>query len=346
MKTITHPPLESLACVTPECELYGQPSQNNLSIRKWYGKNNHIRYLRCKVCQKEFSERKNTPLWNSKIPEERAISIAEHLAEGCSTQSTVRLTKSDISTVNRLPEKLGKHAQTYHNQHVQDIEISTLQADERHGFVGGKQQPHWEGELIDPQSKFVISHIQGKRDNDLIYQLLADGASRLRNRHTIALFTDGLVAYRRFFPELFGMPYQPQKRHKLGRPRKTAYRVPHTLAHVQIIKHRAGRRLKALEIRYTHGSKKRINQALDTLGYQVPNTSCIERCNATARSMSAAQVRKTLAFAKRDDTKVALGWWATTVYNWCRTHRSLKRVLLQPMGKKSINNAHQLWLLV
>jgi hypothetical protein len=86
------------------------------------------------------------------------------------------------------------------------------------------------------------------------------------------------------------------------------------------------------------------DQALDFLGYPVPHTSAIERRNATAHSMTATQTRKTLAFAKRDDTKEAFGWWATTVYNWCCTHRSLKCALPKPVGKKSINNAPLLWL--
>ncbi|MEI2609104.1 MAG: hypothetical protein V9G20_10805 [Candidatus Promineifilaceae bacterium] len=52
----------------------------------------------------------------------------------------------------------------------------------------------------------------------------------------------------------------------------------------------------------------------------------LERRNGTARLMGAAQVRKSLAFAGKDSTKEAMGWWATTVYNWCRPHRSLKRL--------------------
>ena len=77
----------------------------------------------------------------------------------------------------------------------------------------------------------------------------------------------------------------------------------------------------------------------------MPNTSAIERRNGTARLMSKAQVRKTLAFAKRHDQKTALGWWAMTVYNWCRSHRSLRCPLPEPQGKKSINNVPRLWLL-
>jgi hypothetical protein len=94
---------------------------------------------------------------------------------------------------------------------------------------------------------------------------------------------------------------------------------------LRIIKDQSGHRLQAIEIRYAHGSKKRIEQALDRLGYNVPNTSAIERRNGTARLMSAAQVRRTSAFAGKDSTKEARGWWSMTVYNGCRSHRSLKR---------------------
>jgi hypothetical protein len=93
-------------------------------------------------------------------------------------------------------------------------------------------------------------------------------------------------------------------------------------------------RLRILAKVLTYGSQNRIAQALNELGYHVPNTSAIERRNGTARLMSKAQVRKTLAFAKREDQKTALGWWAVTVYNWCRPHRSLQCPLPEPQGKK------------
>ena len=343
-KEITRPPLASLACVNPECEMYGQKGQENLTIRKIYGRDN-IRYLRCRTCQQEFSERKNTALWNSKIPETKAESVAEHLAEGCSLKGTARMVKVDPSTVRRLNRQVGQHGQQYHDQTVQKVAVTEVQADERYGFAGSKKQPVWEAELIDPASKFVLAHVQGRRDESLIRRLLTDGAARLSKPHEVALFTDGLSAYRTLFPELFGYPYQPARQGRQGRKPKVRYRIPRTAAHVQIVKHQRGYRLKEVTIRYAHGSQKRIAQALQRLGYRVPNTSAIERRNGTARLMSAAQVRKTLAFAGQDSTKVALGWWGVTVYNWCRPHRSLRQLLPVPMGKKSTNNALRRWRL-
>lgn len=84
------PRIETLACPYRDCHLYTKKGANNLTVRKLYGKD-RIRYLRCSACSREFSERKNTALFNTKIEEEKAISVAEHLAEGISTKGTSRL---------------------------------------------------------------------------------------------------------------------------------------------------------------------------------------------------------------------------------------------------------------
>lgn len=322
--------------------MYGRKGGTNLTIRKVYGRD-QIRYLRCRRCQQEFSERKNTALWNSKIPEAKAISVAEHLADGCGIKSTSRLVKVDSSTVRRLNRKAGKHGQQVHEQEVQDVAVTELQADERYGFAGSKQHPAWEAELMDPASKFILAHVQGARNEAMIQSLLEDGAARLSDRHEVALFTDGLPAYRTLFPKIFGRAYYPARQGTRGPHPYARYRIPRTAAHVQIVKHKSGYRLEQVEIRYAHGSQKRIALALDRLGYCVPNTSAIERRNGTARLMSSAQVRKTLAFAKKESTKEALGWWGMTVYNWSRSHRSLKQLLAEPVGKKSIDKGHPRW---
>jgi IS1 family transposase/transposase-like protein len=334
--------LETLACVNEDCTLYGQPGQNNLTIRKTYGQDG-IRYLRCRSCGAEFSERKNTALWNTKVSEEKAVTVAEHLAEGCSLKSTARLAKVHKSVVTRLNWKVGVHAEAFQNERVQEVEVVALEADERHGYAQDKSQPQWEAEVIDPVSKFVLSHVQGRRDETLIRRLLEDAAQRLANRHRLVLFTDGEASYASLFPEIFGQAYRPSRQGSRGRFPDVRYRIPRTLAHVQIVKHREGQRVVAVDIRYAHGSQRCVQQALDYLGYITPNTSAIERRNGTARRMNAHQVRRSLAFSRREVTKIALGWWGLTVYNWCRPHRSLRLLLTQPQGKKSSSRALRRW---
>jgi len=110
--TNSRPALDTFACVNEGCTLYGQKGQDNLTVRKTYGKDG-IRYLRCRCCGAEFSERKNRALWNTKVSEDKAVAVAEHLAEGCSLKATVRLAKVHPSVVRRLNGKLGEHAQLF-----------------------------------------------------------------------------------------------------------------------------------------------------------------------------------------------------------------------------------------
>jgi IS1 family transposase/transposase-like protein len=324
--TPTRPPLETVACINPACALYGQKGQKNLTVRKRYGKDG-IRYLRCPCCGREFSERKGTALWNTKVSEAKAEAVAEHLAEGCSLKGTARMAKVDSSVVRRLKACVGEHGKAFHDERAQNLSVVALQADERHGYAHDKTQSAWEAELIDPESKFVVSHGQGRRDEQLIRRLLTDGDERLVNRHRLVLLTDGEVSYESLFPEIFGQPYRPSRNGSQGRFPGMRYRILRTLAHVQIIKKREGSRVVQVDIRYAHGSQKRVHQVLDHLGYTTPNTSAIERRNGTARRLSAHQVRRSLTFSRRPETKLALGWWGVTVYNWSRPHRSLRLAL-------------------
>lgn len=322
----------------------GHRNQGNLTVRKTYGKDS-IRYLRCTSCGCEFSERKGTALWNTKVREEKAVAVAAHLSEGCSLESTVRLAKVDSSVVKRLSRKVGQQGKLLHDERVQEVKVQALAADERHGFSQSKAEPAWEAEMMEPKSKLILSHQQGRRDESLIRRLYADTVARLANPHDLVLFTDGEHSYAALFPEFFGIPYRPARQGIQGRMPKIRFRIPRSLAHVQLIKRREGKRLVEVEIRSTHGAQKRAQQALDDLGYEKPNTSAIERRNATARRMDIYQVRKSIAFARRPDLKEALGWWSVTVYNWCRQHRSLRLPLAVPQGKKSTANDPQPWLL-
>src|SRR5829696_4461556 len=137
------PQIETLACPYPDCQLYAEKGAENLFVRKVYGKD-RIRYLRCRACSREFSERKNTALFNSKIEESKAISVAEHLAEGVSTKGTSRLVGVSPEAIRRLRRSLGDHSRDFHNDYVQEVEATSVQMDERYGYVRSKGESFWE----------------------------------------------------------------------------------------------------------------------------------------------------------------------------------------------------------
>jgi transposase-like protein/IS1 family transposase len=325
-------PLESLACVNDECEVYGRKGQGNLRVRKVYSRD-EIRYLRCNRCAKEFSERKGTALWNCKLPEKKAIGIAEQLSEGTCFEGAARLLRVSTSAVQRLAGCLGQHGKQFHDERVRNLPSTALQADERWGYAGSKKQPQWEAEVIDPKSR-LVERVLGKRDETLIATVLRGAVARVSYPQGVVLFSDGEHSYKTLFPKVFGTPYQPKRNGKQGRQPKISYRVGRRQAHVRVVKKRQERRLVEVSIHLAHGSQKRLERELQRLGYNQPNTSAIERRNGTARRIDAFNVRKSLAFARRVESRNANGSWSMTIYNWGRANRSLRKLLLEPQGRK------------
>jgi hypothetical protein len=52
--------------------------------------------------------------------------------------------------------------------------------------------------------------------------------------------------------------------------------------------------------------------------------------------MNSVQRRKTLVFTRHSAVKLALGWWALTVYSWCCSHRMLRSEVEQYYGGEQV----------
>jgi transposase-like protein len=128
------PDLDTLACVNTECQVFRQRGQGNLSIRKVYG-HDHLRPLCCHTCGEEFSERRGTALFNTKLPEAKATDVVHPLDEGCSVRATARLVKVSKETVARLLRQAGRHAERFHERHVHGLTSKALECDEQWSFV-------------------------------------------------------------------------------------------------------------------------------------------------------------------------------------------------------------------
>jgi transposase-like protein len=75
--------------------------------------------LRCRTCRARFSERKGTPLVDSRLPPEKVESVLEHIAEGCGVRQTGRLCRVNRTTVGRYSRLAGAHAQQLHDELVE-----------------------------------------------------------------------------------------------------------------------------------------------------------------------------------------------------------------------------------
>jgi IS1 family transposase len=174
----------------------------------------------------------------------------------------------------------------------------------------------------------LINFVGGRRDERLIRELMESTRDRLKDPRELVLMSDGARSYESLFASIFGQPYRPARKGDRGRFPKLRHRINRELAHLQVIKHR--RRGKVVEVspRVAHGSYKRVNRELEKLSYNKANLSAIERQNGTSRRMNAYLVRRSLAFARKEESREALGWFSTLVYNFCRPQRGLREPLL------------------
>jgi transposase-like protein len=76
------------------------------------------RLLRCKTCKARFSERKGTPLFGAQLPEDKAVAVLQHIAEGVGVRKTARLVGVNNNTVVRYCRRAGEHARQLHDELV------------------------------------------------------------------------------------------------------------------------------------------------------------------------------------------------------------------------------------
>jgi transposase-like protein len=110
--------LNNFCCQNPQCSDYGRRGLGNLRVCFRNGPQKQRRVLACRTCQQRFSERKGTPLYRAKLPEDKALSVLQHLQESCGVRQTGRLVGVNKNTVLRLAVRAGQHAKEVHDERV------------------------------------------------------------------------------------------------------------------------------------------------------------------------------------------------------------------------------------
>ena len=132
--------LSIYCCPNPDCSEHGKRGSGNIRPHGWSSKQRGIRLLRCRVCRTDFSQRRGTPFFGTRLPETKLVSIAEHVVEGTGMRATARLCGVTLNTVLSFAHRAGEHAEAFHDQMVQDVRVDELQADEAWSFVGKKRK--------------------------------------------------------------------------------------------------------------------------------------------------------------------------------------------------------------
>lgn len=133
-------PLSAFCCQNERCAEYGKKGLDNIYFHCWGNRKETIRKLRCRTCQESFSERKGTVWYQSRLPREKALAIAQHLSEGDGIRKTGRLVGATQETVIRLNRMLGEHGKALHDEKVHSVRVREAQGDEMWSFVGKKRK--------------------------------------------------------------------------------------------------------------------------------------------------------------------------------------------------------------
>src|SRR5438067_2722833 len=145
---------------------------------------------------------------------EKRSQVVAALVEGTSINATCRITGVAKHTVLKLLKDLGCAAANYHDQHVRNLRVRRVQADEIWAFVYGKDKnltmeqvqagagSVWTWTAIDADTKLIVSYTLRDRGAATAKAFMQDVALRITNR--IQLTTDGHRMYADAVEDTFG----------------------------------------------------------------------------------------------------------------------------------------------
>jgi IS1 family transposase/transposase-like protein len=331
--------LSPFCCQNSRCPDYGRRGAGNLTVTGRLGKSRQFRLLYCRTCRDRFSERKGTPLYRAHLPEEKVLSILEHVNEGCGVRKTARLVKVHPDTVSRYSRAVGEHARAAHDELVADSpETREIQMDEKWSFVAKKEKNRdeddpedrfrgdcWDHVAFDSEHRLVVSVIPGKRTAESAQELVSDVKERLGGRTPALITTDEYAPYEGAILEAFGTEVVPPRTGKRGRPPKPYKVASAGLNYATVHKTRKKGRVVEVMRRVIFGTAESVEAALANSGVsRTINTSFVERHNGTDRNRNARKVRKTYCFSKDWWVHHAVTFFSMYSYNFCWPVRTLK----------------------
>ncbi len=160
---------------------------------------------KCARCGQTVTREMERPLGNLRIDQEKAITVLKLLLEGMNIRACERITNVHRDTICDLVLHVGHNCEKFLEATVHGVEARYIELDEIWSFVGCKNKTaeargygpekgdSWTWLAIDAESKMILSHVAGKRDEHTCQSFLArlDAATTGRCQVT----SDGLGLY-------------------------------------------------------------------------------------------------------------------------------------------------------
>lgn len=289
------------------------PSCNQITKKFGKDRKGQQRY-RCAVCKVTFIEARPRPLGDMILAEGKAMSVLQHLVEGCSVRTTSRITGVHPRTILNLLSLAGEKCEQLMNERVQGLRVKNVQCDELWGYVGMKEKTKTAKGSDDATIGDAWTFVAIERHSKLV---LAWHLGRRTERDTVA-FTEKLAAATEgsFQITTDGFkPYQDAVVMSLG---------VQGVDFAQLVKQYAA--TPESETRYSPaeciGCKK--VPVFGNPDMSKVSTSHVERQNLTMRMQMRRLTRLTNAFSKKWEKLYAMLALYFAWYNFCRVHQTLR----------------------
>lgn len=240
----------------------------------------------------------------NRLSTHQRVQIVSALVEGCSVNSSSRLTGASKVTILKFLANIGTACRIHHDQTVKGLRCKRIQCDEVWAFCGMKDKnvplerageegigSVWTWTALCPDTKLLVSLLVGRRDEETAREFILDLAGRLVSR--VQLTTDGNLLYLPAVKEAFG--------------RDVDYAV--------VMKQYDGAG------RYIGAAKRAL---IGRCKVPYISTSLVERQNLTMRMGMRRYTRKTNGFSKKLVNMQHMAAIHTTYYNFCRVHQTIR----------------------
>jgi transposase-like protein/IS1 family transposase len=288
------------------------------------GRRNGLQRYKCCLCGKRWTEERQKPLGDMRVPVADAKLALRLLVEGNSVRSTARITGLDKKTTLKLIVLFGDRCRTFLDERMRGLKLTHLEFDEQWTYIARKQsrltvdekaERHDVGDIylwtcIDKTTKLLPSFLVGKRSADNARRFMMDVAGRFefpnatasdaRNftvggyKPIVQISTDGFAAY----PEAVDLAWGPYVKYGViikEYRNATAIYTPSEMI----------------------GTKRTGIRGIDKRGERTITTSHVERLNGTQRLFLKRLNRLTYCFSRKlENLEAAFGMFAAW-YNYC-----------------------------
>jgi len=286
----------------------------------------------CTTCHVQFSETRETVLFDLRTPEEKVILALKMLLVRVSLTNIAFVLGVTEQTVLDWLERAAAKATEITTALLCDLSVTEVQLDEMWSFVkrkvsvqadGDPESPQdaedgrqWVWLSYAPQYRLILATVVGPRTYETALKLIQLTAQIILG--IPAFFSDGFSTYLQALIACYHTITTFPRTGKRGAPRKPV-RAPHPdLVYAQVVKQKRQGRLVKVVTRVVWGAER-----LATMGLTI-STTLLERLNLTFRQALAPLARKTLSFSKERRHLEQHTQFFQAFYNMARPHMSLR----------------------